>query len=170
LTAAATQYPKRYRLGRRIGKGGQFGRFEARLKLPYGQGIWPAFWLLPASGAWPPEIDVIEAHGDKPNITFHTLHSEHETQGAHKVKAPADDGQFHTYGVLWQPDRIEWYVDDQLTASEPTPKDMHQPMFVIANLAIGGKWPGDPDADTPFPAQMEIDYIRAWSLERPTAP
>lgn len=142
-----------------------YGYFEIRARWSGGKGIWPAFWLLPAKGGWPPEIDVLEAHGDKPGITYQTLHSRHPVEGTHTANLPADDGAFHTYGMLWQADRISWYVDDQLTASEPTPADLHQPMFVVANLAIGGKWPGDPDIRTPFPATMEIDYIRAWSVE-----
>ena len=107
---------------------------------------------------------MLEAHGDKPGITYQTLHSDYDVEGTHTIGLPADDGQFHTYGMLWQADRISWYVDDRLTASGPTPADMHQPMFVVANLAIGGKWPGDPDSRTPFPATMEIDYIRAWTV------
>jgi len=141
-----------------------YGYFEIRARWSKGKGVWPAFWLLPADGSWPPEIDVLEAHGDKPGITYQTLHSDYDVEGTHTIGLPADDGQFHTYGMLWQADRISWYVDDRLTASEPTPADMHQPMFVVANLAIGGKWPGDPDSRTPFPATMEIDYIRAWTV------
>lgn len=142
----------------------RYGYFEIRARWSGGKGIWPAFWLLPEKGGWPPEIDVLEAHGDKPGITYHTLHSRHDTQGTHTVRFPAADGAFHTYGVLWLADRITFYIDDRLTASEPTPADMHQPMYVIANLAIGGKWPGDPNGETRFPATMDIDYIRAWSV------
>lgn len=141
-----------------------YGYFEIRARWSGGKGIWPAFWLLPAKGGWPPEIDVLEAHGDKPGVTFHTLHSREKTNGTQTIRRPASDGAFHTYGVLWLADTISFYIDERLTASEPTPADMHQPMYVIANLAIGGKWPGDPDGGTRFPATMEIDYVRAWSV------
>jgi beta-glucanase (GH16 family) len=147
-----------------------YGYFEIRARWSSGKGIWPAFWLLPAKGGWPPEIDVIEAHGDKPGVSYQTLHSKFGSEGTHTIRAPADDGEFHNYGMLWQADRISFFIDDRLTASEPTPADMHQPMYVVANLAIGGKWPGDPDSKTSFPARMEIDHIRAWSVAPKSTP
>lgn len=142
-----------------------YGYFEVRARWTGGKGVWPAFWLLPEKGGWPPEIDVMEAHGDKPGVTFQTLHSRFPTKETRTIRLPADDGEFHTYGTLWLADKISFYVDDKLTGSEATPADMHQPMYVLANLAIGGNWPGDPDAATPFPAKMEIDYVRAWSVK-----
>lgn len=141
-----------------------YGYFEMRARWSGGKGLWPAFWLLPEKGGWPPEIDVMEAHGDKPGVTFQTLHSRFDTDETRTIKMPVADGAFHTYGVLWLADKISFYVDDTLTGSEATPADMHQPMYVLANLAVGGKWPGDPDASTQFPAKMEIDYVRAWSI------
>jgi beta-glucanase (GH16 family) len=141
-----------------------YGYFEIRARWSGGKGIWPAFWLLPKRGIWPPEIDVMEAHGDKPGVTFQTLHSRLPTQATRTIRLPAADGQFHTYGMLWLADKISFYVDDKLTGDETTPADMHQPMYVLANLAIGGTWPGDPDESTRFPATMEIDYVRAWSI------
>ncbi len=147
-----------------------YGYFEIRARWTRGKGIWPAFWLLPEKGIWPPEIDVMEAHGDKPGVTFQTLHSRFPTEPTRTIKLPAADGEFHTYGMLWLADKISFYVDDKLTGSEATPADMHQPMYVLANLAIGGNWPGDPDASTRFPARMEIDYVRAWSIAgKPTS-
>lgn len=146
----------------------KYGYFEIRARWTGGKGIWPAFWLLPATGAWPPEIDVLEAHGDKPGTTFQTIHSTVRAFGSNAAKVPTADGQFHTYSVLWLPERLDFFVDDQKTVTFPTPSDMHQPMYIIANLAVGGKWPGDPDTHTPFPANIEIDYVRAWEIKIPS--
>lgn len=143
----------------------QYGYFEMRARWSGGKGLWPAFWLLPTTGAWPPEIDIFEAHGDKPGVTFHSLHSKHAKSETQQAKNPTADGAFHNYGVLWLPDRIDFYVDDRKTASMPTRADMHQPMYVIANLGVGGYWPGDPNASTKFPATLEIDHIKVWQVE-----
>ncbi len=143
----------------------QYGYFEMRARWSRGKGLWPAFWLLPATGAWPPEIDILEAHGDKPAVSFHSLHSKHAKSETQKGESPAGDGAFHNYGVSWLPDRIDFYIDDRRTASMPTREDMHQPMYMIANLAVGGYWPGDPNAATKFPATMEIDHIKVWKVD-----
>lgn len=143
-----------------------YGVFEMRAKLPRGQGLWPAFWLLPTSKKWPPEIDVMEVLGQNINQYVTTLHS--KVEGKHVMtKIPAHavpnlSADFHTYGVEWGPKEIVFYFDDREVAREPTPADMHQPFYMLANLAVGGKWPGNPDASTPFPATMQIDWIRAW--------
>lgn len=139
-----------------------YGYFEMRARWTGGKGIWPAFWLLPAKGGWPPEIDVMEAHGDKPDTIFQSLHSKLQKSITRKVKMQGKAGAFHSYGVLWTPERLDYYIDGVRTASIPTTADAGQPMYLLANLAIGGKWPGDPDAGTVMPARMEIDHIRAW--------
>jgi beta-glucanase (GH16 family) len=145
----------------------QYGYFEMRARWSGGKGLWPAFWLLPASGGWPPEIDIVEAHGDKPGVSFHSLHSKHVKSETQKATSPTADGGFHNYGVLWLPERIDFYVDGRRTATMPTRADMHQPMYMIANLAVGGYWPGDPDAATKFPATLEIDHIKVWTVDEP---
>lgn len=145
-----------------------YGYFEIRARWTGGKGIWPAFWLLPAGGGWPPEIDVIEAHGDKPGIAFQSLHSKLHKPVTRKVAMPGPSDQFHLYGVLWTPKTLDYYIDGVKTASIPTSADASRPMYLLANLAIGGKWPGDPDASTVMPARMEIDHIRVWRFaDRP---
>ncbi|MBY8829735.1 glycoside hydrolase family 16 protein [Hephaestia mangrovi] len=141
-----------------------YGYFEMRAKWSRGKGLWPAFWLLPASGGWPPEIDIMEAHGDKPRQIFQSVHSKSINSITKTVRMIDPAQQYHTYGLLWTPENVDYYIDGEKTASIPTPADMHQPMYLVANLAVGGGWPGDPDAATQFPATMQIDYIRAWKL------
>jgi len=139
-----------------------YGYFEIRARWTGGKGIWPAFWLLPAKGGWPPEIDIAEAHGDKPTTIFQSLHSKLQKPVTRKVTMAGTGEQFHLYAVLWTPKTLDYYIDGVKTASIPTTADASQPMYLLANLAIGGKWPGDPDGGTVMPARMEIDHIRAW--------
>lgn len=144
-----------------------YGYVEVRARLPAGQGLWPAFWLLPADGSWPPEIDVMEVLGHDRGTAYSTVHSkQHAKQGS--GIAIADPDAFHRYGALWLPDRIDFFVDGVKRFTARTPMDAHKPMYLLANLAVGGFWPGDPDPSTAFPARMEIDYIRAWSLPPPS--
>ena len=144
-----------------------------RTKLPRGKGLWPAFWLLPSSHKWPPEIDVFEMFG--------ASNSRHEgglgwihtgTVGAgtsafnnwHKVNID-QYATFHRYGLLWGPRTMSIYVDGERLVSQSTPPAFHQPMYVIANLAVGGRWPESPDATTEFPAVMHIDYTHVWQYK-----
>lgn len=142
-----------------------YGYFEIRARWSGGKGLWPAFWLLPASGKWPPEIDVLEAHGDKPRIAYHSVHSKMVKATTKTGKISGTGQDFHVYGALWTPRSIDYFIDGVKTATLPTPADMHQPMYMLANLAVGGSWPGNPDAATKFPATMQIDYIRAWRFK-----
>jgi beta-glucanase (GH16 family) len=143
-----------------------YGYFEIRTELPVGAGLWPSFWLLPANHSWPPELDVFEELGNNPTTAVVTVHS--ASTGVHtsiaSAVATADLSHgFHTFGVNWEPDVIKWYIDGTEVAEAPTPADMHQPMYLLANLAVGGagSWPGvaDPSA---FPATMSIDYIHVY--------
>lgn len=143
-----------------------YGYFEIRARWSDGKGIWPAFWLLPASGKWPPEIDILEAHGDKSRTAYHSIHSRVVADTTKTATIPGTGQDFHLYGALWSRQSIDYYIDGVKTATLPTPADMHQPMYLLANLAIGGSWPGYPDAATHFPATMQIDYIRAWRFKR----
>jgi beta-glucanase (GH16 family) len=143
-----------------------YGYFEMRAQLPGGQGFWPAFWLLPAEGTWPPELDIMEVLGNDPTQLYTTAHS--GVPGA--IKSTGDghtvadmSAGFHTYGVDWQADKITWYFDGHQVFQTDTPAGMYKPMYMIANLAMGGGWAGSPDASTPFPAHMKIDYIHAYS-------
>jgi beta-glucanase (GH16 family) len=135
-----------------------YGYFEMRAELPRGKGAWPAFWLLPADLSWPPEIDVMESIGD-PTRVYMTTHS--KAGGGAAAEKTVSEG-FHTYAVSWDPKTVIWYIDGVEAAREPTPADMHKPMFLLANLAVGGGWPGAPDATTTFPVRYRIDYIRAY--------
>ncbi|XYD12053.1 family 16 glycosylhydrolase (plasmid) [Methylobacterium sp. NMS12] len=146
-----------------------YGYFEMRAELPAGQGYWPAFWLLPEDGSWPPEIDVMEMLGHDPGTLYTTVHSlaPGQTPGNHTMSQGISNvadmsGGYHTYGVDWQPDTLTFYFDGQEIYRTPTPAGLDKPMYMIANLAVGGSWPGDVDATTPFPAQMNIDYMRAY--------
>jgi len=140
-----------------------YGWFEIRCRVPAGKGMWPAFWLLPAHGGWPPEIDVLEILGHEPDKVYMTNHwfdNGHQSHGE-SWTGPDFSASFHTFAVDWEPGTIVWYVDGveraRSTAGVPS-----EPMFVLANLAVGGDWPGMPDSTTHFPASMDIDYIRVY--------
>jgi beta-glucanase (GH16 family) len=157
-----------------------YGRFEARLKLPRGQGLWPAFWMLGNDiGAlgWPRcgEIDVMESIGREPSTVHGTIHGPGYS-GAGAIGAPfifpggarvADD--FHVFAVEWEAAAIRWYVDGTLYQTR-TPADLpagqrwafDHPFFLVLNVAVGGSWPGNPDASTVFPQTMLVDYVRVY--------
>ncbi|MDB5476350.1 MAG: endo,3,4-beta-glycanase [Phenylobacterium sp.] len=136
----------------------EYGYFEMKAQLPQGQGLWPAFWL--ATGAT--EIDVLEGLGSDTKVPYNAIHAPSGSQAVANYM-PTDNG-YHTYGTLWTPQTITFYVDGTEIWKVATPSDMNQPMHIIANLALGGAWAGLPDASTPFPAAMNIDYIRAYNL------
>jgi len=136
-----------------------YGYFEMRAKLPPGKGLWPAFWLLPADQSWPPEIDVMECVSD-PTTVHSTVHSNLRT--AEDYVAHISPGAFHTFAVEWDPQHIAFFVDNRKTGEQGTPPDLDKPMYMLANLAVGGNWPGNPDATTRFPAKMIIDYVHAY--------
>jgi beta-glucanase (GH16 family) len=144
-----------------------YGYFEMRASLPEGAGLWPAFWLLPADGSWPPEIDVMEQLGGDPKTIYVGTHSAAggPNVGTTTAVRVADTARgFHTYGVDWQAETITWYFDGRKIFTERTPEDMHKPMYLIVNLAVGGtgSWPGPPTRATIFPAHFQIDYVRAY--------
>lgn len=168
-----------------------YGRFEARLRLPFGQGVWPAFWMLGEnidSVGWPAcgEIDAMENIGREPSLVHGTIHGPGHS-GANGIGAPyalpggksfADD--YHIFAVEWEPGEIRWYVDGGLyqtrraTDLPPGAKWVYDhPFFVILNLAVGGDWPGAPDETTSMPQTMTVDYVRAYErrskLPRPAA-
>ena len=156
-----------------------YGRFEARIRVPFGQGIWPAFWMLGnniQSAGWPAcgEIDIMEHIGREPYNVYGTIHGPGYS-GAAGIGAPYTltsarftDG-FHVFAVEWEPNQIRWYVDGQLYQTR-TPADLptgsawvfDHPHFIILNLAVGGYWPGDPDSTTVFPQKLYVDYVRVY--------
>lgn len=167
----------------RLSTQGQFtqtyGRFEARMKLPRGQGMWPAFWMLGAdigNVGWPNsgEIDIMENVGFEPNTVHGTLHGPGYS-GAGGIGAayngPNFSDDFHTYAVDWAPNQIKWYVDGNLYQTR-TPADLNgnrwvfdHPFYLILNLAVGGYWPGDPNSSTVFPQRLVVDYVRVTSSD-----
>ncbi len=143
-----------------------YGVFEMRAQVPAGRGLWPAFWLLPLSKKWPPEIDVMEVLGREPTKLYVLIHDRldgQNTAATVPVTIPDASQGFHTYAVDWEPDQITWYFDGNPVASQPTSASLHAPMFMLINLGVGGKWPGFPDAATPFPAHYRIAYVRAYA-------
>jgi beta-glucanase (GH16 family) len=157
-----------------------YGRVEGRLKIPFGQGIWPAFWMLGAdigSVGWPGcgEIDIMENVGHEPTVVHGTLHGPGYSGGnplGASYSLPgnprfADD--FHVFAVEWEEDVVRWYVDDELYKTR-TPADVpdgarwvyDHPFYVILNVAVGGNWPGAPDSTTTFPQTMLVDYVRIY--------
>ncbi|MES1201816.1 MAG: glycoside hydrolase family 16 protein [Pseudomonadota bacterium] len=142
-----------------------YGYFEIRAKLPEGKGLWPAFWLLPEDGSWPPEIDILEQLGREPNGFYASIHAAGHIDSTTRVNVASTTDGFHKYGVLWDPEHITWFFDEQQMHQVDTPADMHKPMFILVNLAIGGPWAQEPDATTVFPARMSVDYVRAYSLD-----
>lgn len=141
----------------------KYGYFEIRARVPGGAGLWPAFWLL-SPGAWPPEIDAMEARG-APGYAVHVHWNEDGVARSSGCDIPLADGSdaFHAYGVLWTPAAIAFYLDRVPVAWIRTKPGFDRPMYLLANLAIGG-WAGEPDASTPFPATYAIDWVAAWSL------
>lgn len=140
-----------------------YGYVELRARMPAGKGLWPAFWLLPVSRIWPPEIDVFEVLGDHPDILHMAVHS--RAAGDVRFKAQVADlskGE-HDFGLLWGRSWIVWYLDGAEMARTPTPADMHQPMYLLLDLAVGGSWPGLPDAATHFPAEFKVARLRAYA-------
>lgn len=142
-----------------------YGVFEMRARIPSGRGLWPAFWLLPVNSGGPPELDIMEVIGHEPNVLHTTVHSNHTGRRTGQT-LPHNVGDlskgFHVYAAEWTPQQVIFYLDDREIARVPTPPDMHKPMYLIANLAVGGSWPGPPDKATRFPATMEIDWIRVY--------
>jgi beta-glucanase (GH16 family) len=143
----------------------QYGRFEIRCRVPKGKGIWPAFWLLPDPLGWPPEIDVLETLGHEPQKVYFTHHFRGEQRqrksDGGSWNGPDFSAGFHEFAIEWTAERIVWFVDGvqrfQSEKSIPQTK-----MYLLANLAVGGDWPGAPDDQTPFPSAMEVDYVRAY--------
>jgi len=154
-----------------------YGRFEARIKTPWGPGIWPAFWLLGSnidSIAWPQcgEIDIMELRGQKPNIISGTVHGPGYSGASGITKSFAFESNrfdvgFHVFAIEWGTDYIDFFVDGTLY-QEITSEDVtgnwvfDQPFFMILNVAVGGNYVGFPTNQTPFPQSMLVDYVRVY--------
>ncbi len=151
-----------------------YGRVEVRAKVPFGQGFWPAIWLLPRSATWPAggEIDIMEARGDLPWRISSALHWGWDPGSHQYVSQAYESGAnfqagFHDYAVEWEVGTVRFYVDgvQHFTLYEPAVGIPATPKSIVLNLAVGGDYSGYPDWTTPFPATFEIDHVRVW--ERP---
>ncbi|WP_299219083.1 glycoside hydrolase family 16 protein [uncultured Aquimarina sp.] len=163
----------------------RYGRFEARIRLPFGQGMWPAFWLLgdDSDGSVSPqigEIDIMENTGDAPTEIFGTVHGpgysgENSISKKYTLVNSRVDTGFHIYGIEWGPDYINYYVDNVLYY-QVTPEDVDEEtdgegewvfndrqFYIILNLAVGGNLPGSPNEETVFPQTMVVDYVRVYT-------
>lgn len=150
-----------------------YGKVEARIKLPSGQGLWPAFWMLGnniSSVGWPKsgEIDIMERvnHNSYVNGTVHWDAGGHAEYG--RVSGNLDFSQFHVYSIEWDSKYIRWFVDGQqfnefyIENGTGNTEEFQRPFFILLNLAVGGNWPGSPNNSTPFPSQMLVDYVRVY--------
>ena len=159
----------------------QYGRFEARIKTPYGPGLWPAFWMLGdniGTTGWPRcgEIDIMEQRGQEPHIIHGTIHGPGYSGGNPVTKSYAlandrFDNDFHIYAVEWDKDKIDFFVDDYLyqrIGRKDVPGEWvyDQPFFILLNVAVGGNYVGFPTAQTPFPQKMTIDYVKVYQETR----
>jgi len=141
-----------------------YGYAEIRAKLPSGEGLWPAFWLLASDQKSSHEIDVFELIGNDPNTIYMTLHYDTPSGSQHvqgSYNGPDFSQGFHIYAVDWEPSEIVWFVDgmERYRVSQNIPQS---PMNIITNLAVGGDWPGTPNPSTQFPAYFDIDYLRVY--------
>lgn len=151
----------------------RYGYVEVRARMPRGKGFWPAFWLLPTSGAWPPEIDIAELSGARPTSMWTNVHgAAGKARGGQRAPSPGRwvDGiadittGFHVYAMEWTPERIICFFDGA-PISEIVGHGLDEEMYFIANLALGShdsNWIPDPDESTPFPGVLGIDYVRIY--------
>lgn len=151
----------------------KYGYFEIRAKIPVGVAVWPAFWMLADDGGWPPEIDVLEGRGQRPGDMVMTTHWRiPETQKIHNCgfdfEVPDAHTAFHNYGVLWQHDRITYFIDHKPVSDIKVPVGFVDPMYMIVNLAMGSKFflgVGFVAADSPETVAFEIDRISAYQID-----
>ena len=158
-----------------------YGKFEARIRLPVGQGIWPAFWLLGSNietVGWPQsgEIDIMEYRGQEPSVVLGTIHGPGYSGGnglgtRYQLPNGRFDTGFHVFGIEWRDDEIRWYVDGEyflrITRAEvPSTWVFDHPFYIILNVAVGGTFVGPPNANTTFPQQMTVDWVRVYEAQR----
>jgi beta-glucanase (GH16 family) len=158
----------------------KYGRFEARIKIPQGQGMWPAFWMLGSNIGtigWPAcgEIDIMENIGKEPDKVHGSMHGpgysgSHGLTGTYTVPSGKFADDFHIFAVEWETSAVRFYVDGNLYETR-TPSDLppgstwvfDHPFFILLNVAVGGDWPGSPDNTTVFPQTMQVDYVRVYT-------
>lgn len=164
-----------------------YGRFEARMQIPRGQGLWPAFWMLGAavdSVGWPAcgEIDIMENIGREPSVVHGTVHGPGYSGaggigGRYELPGQALADDFHLYAIEWEPNRIRWLFDNHvyftLTPAQLPPGRtwvFDRPHFLLLNVAVGGNWPGNPDVTTVFPQRLVVDYVRVYAATNAPVP
>jgi beta-glucanase (GH16 family) len=163
-----------------LGKFGQrYGRFEARIQIPRGPGLLPAFWGMGEKGSWPDngEIDIMENVGESPRTVFSNIHGPgYDGSGQHTLSTDLSKA-FHVYGIEWTPHGIEWFLDGA-AFKKVTPKDLppgkrwvfdDQALYLLLDVAVGGDWPGRP-VDEVLPQQMRVDWVKVWRYETNAAP
>jgi beta-glucanase (GH16 family) len=149
-----------------------YGQIDVRAKVPSGQGLWPALWLLPSDRKSIPEIDIMEVLGNATKqleLHFHFRDRQDQVQIEGKSVTTADlADDWHVYGLRWEPKAVVWYLDGveqwRYTDAANIPD---RSMYLLMNLAVGGSWPGPPDGKTKFPAQFLVDYVRIWQRAQP---
>ena len=167
-----------------------YGRFEFRARFPQGQGYWPALWMMPRDsvyGGWAAsgEIDIFENRGSDPRTVIGTLHFGGEwpantSSSGPSYQFPVNDSvtNFHHYALEWNVNSFRWYVDGKLYQTQsswwssggPYPAPFNQPFYLIMNLAVGGRFGGDPDATTVFPGEVQVDYVRVYDYSAAPVP
>ena len=143
-----------------------YGYVEIRAKVPDGQGLWPALWMLTQERFQPGEIDIMEILGHEPDVAYTSLHyaetSDDDAAITHAYIGPDFSSDFHLFAVSWEEGVLVWFIDNQevfrLTHGVPD-----QPMYLLMNLAVGGEWSGYPNESTQFPAYFDIDYVRVYA-------
>jgi uncharacterized protein (TIGR03437 family) len=165
--------------------GVDYGRIEARIKIPFGQGMWPAFWMLGSNITtinWPAcgEIDIMENVGFTPSIAYGSLHGPNNYNATAQYQLPSGQlsDDFHTFAVEWSPLEIEFYVDGNLYETDLASDAGNgwvfnlssNPFFIILNVAVGGDWPGSPNSTTQFPQDMLVDYVRVYQAVSTAGP
>jgi len=164
----------------------KYGRFEFRARFPAGRGFWPAFWLMPEHspyGGWPAcgEIDVVENKGNYPAVVQGTIHYANSrgapvhSSGLYTFLQNDGVTNFHTYDLEWSTNSLQWFVDGKLyetqdhwsTVAAPFPAPFDQPFYIIMNLAVGGDYGGNPDTNTVFPGEIQVDYVRVYEHTKP---
>jgi beta-glucanase (GH16 family) len=153
-----------------------YGRVDVKAQMPYGQGLWPAIWMMPTDsyyGTWPAsgEMDIMELLGHDPIRVYGTVHwrdsttAQHKSQGTSYVLPGGKSfaGGFHLFSYEWSADSLKWLVDGVRYQSQPNRPPFDKRFFLILNVAVGGTWPGNPSVSTVFPQFMIVDYVRVYS-------
>jgi len=157
----------------------KYGKVEARIKLPRGQGMWPAFWMLGQNihqVGWPKcgEVDIMEQINDE-GKNHGTMHWDNDGHKKNGTTTPCDVQQYHVYSIEWNEEAITWFLDGtkywegNIKDSVNSTGEFHKPFYLMLNLAIGGSWPGSPDATTLFPDTMSVDYVRVYKRMNTTS-